>query len=68
MQTFHGGGNETAALGQRVNLAFWEYSEFPSQCLLSNSAMVKLTPELLGQAPSALNPTKERQLDLRGEQ
>jgi U2 small nuclear ribonucleoprotein A' len=28
--------------------------------------MVKLTPELLGQAPSALNPTKERQLDLRG--
>jgi U2 small nuclear ribonucleoprotein A' len=29
--------------------------------------MVKLTPELLGQAPSALNPIKERQLDLRGE-
>lgn len=30
--------------------------------------MVKLTPELLAQAPSALNPIKERQLDLRGEQ
>jgi hypothetical protein len=29
--------------------------------------MVKLTPELLGQAQSALNPIKERQLDLRGE-
>lgn len=28
--------------------------------------MVKLTPELLAQAPSALNPVKERQLDLRG--
>ncbi|KZP32256.1 L domain-like protein [Athelia psychrophila] len=28
--------------------------------------MVKLTPELLGQVPSALNPIKERQLDLRG--
>jgi len=28
--------------------------------------MVKLTPELLGQASSALNPIKERQLDLRG--
>lgn len=28
---------------------------------------MKLTPELLAQAPSALNPTKERQLDLRGE-
>jgi U2 small nuclear ribonucleoprotein A' len=27
---------------------------------------MKLTPELLTQAPSALNPTKERQLDLRG--
>lgn len=29
--------------------------------------MVKLTPELLAQAPSAINPIKERQLDLRGE-
>ncbi|KAF8845287.1 L domain-like protein [Paxillus ammoniavirescens] len=28
--------------------------------------MVKLTPELLAQAPSAINPVKERQLDLRG--
>ncbi|KAG1716327.1 hypothetical protein ID866_811 [Astraeus odoratus] len=28
--------------------------------------MVKLTPELLAQAPSGLNPIKERQLDLRG--
>ncbi|KAL4069472.1 L domain-like protein [Scleroderma citrinum] len=28
--------------------------------------MVKLTPELLAQAPSGLNPVKERQLDLRG--
>jgi len=28
--------------------------------------MVKLTPELLAQAPSSLNPNKERQLDLRG--
>jgi len=27
---------------------------------------MKLTPELLAQAPSALNPIKERQLDLRG--
>lgn len=27
---------------------------------------MKLTPELLGQASSALNPVKERQLDLRG--
>ncbi|KAE9410695.1 L domain-like protein [Gymnopus androsaceus JB14] len=27
---------------------------------------MKLTPELLAQASSALNPTKERQLDLRG--
>jgi hypothetical protein len=27
---------------------------------------MKLTPELLVQAPSALNPVKERQLDLRG--
>lgn len=29
--------------------------------------MVKLTPELLAQASSAINPVKERQLDLRGE-
>ena len=29
--------------------------------------MVKLTPELLAQAPSAINPIRERQLDLRGE-
>lgn len=29
--------------------------------------MVKLTPELLAQAPSAINPVRERQLDLRGE-
>ncbi|KAF9229536.1 L domain-like protein [Gyrodon lividus] len=28
--------------------------------------MVKLTPELLVQAPSTINPIKERQLDLRG--
>ena len=28
---------------------------------------MKLTPELLAQASSALNPVKERQLDLRGE-
>ncbi|KAF9243910.1 L domain-like protein [Melanogaster broomeanus] len=28
--------------------------------------MVKLTPELLAQASSAINPVKERQLDLRG--
>ncbi|KAG8219995.1 L domain-like protein [Butyriboletus roseoflavus] len=28
--------------------------------------MVKLTPELLAQAPSAINPVRERQLDLRG--
>ena len=28
---------------------------------------MKLTPELIAQAPSALNPLKERQLDLRGE-
>ncbi|KAI6132640.1 leucine-rich repeat-domain-containing protein [Pisolithus croceorrhizus] len=28
--------------------------------------MVKLTPELLAQAPAGLNPIKERQLDLRG--
>lgn len=34
---------------------------------LTRAAMVKLTPELLAQAPSALNPVKERQLDLRGE-
>jgi U2 small nuclear ribonucleoprotein A' len=27
---------------------------------------MKLTPELLAQASSALNPNKERQLDLRG--
>jgi len=27
---------------------------------------MKLTPELLAQASSALNPVKERQLDLRG--
>lgn len=27
---------------------------------------MKLTPELLTQAPSTLNPIKERQLDLRG--
>ena len=27
---------------------------------------MKLTPELIAQAPSALNPLKERQLDLRG--
>jgi hypothetical protein len=27
---------------------------------------MKLTPELLAQAPSALNPVKERQLDVRG--
>jgi hypothetical protein len=27
---------------------------------------MKLTPELLAQASSALNPIKERQLDLRG--
>lgn len=28
---------------------------------------MKLTPELLAQAPSALNPIKERELNLRGE-
>jgi len=28
--------------------------------------LMKLTPELIAQAPSALNPLKERQLDLRG--
>lgn len=28
---------------------------------------MKLTPELLAQASAGLNPTKERQLDLRGE-
>lgn len=28
---------------------------------------MKLTPELLAQAQSALNPIKERQLDLRGQ-
>jgi hypothetical protein len=28
---------------------------------------MKLTPELLAQAPSALNPMKERELNLRGE-
>lgn len=33
----------------------------------SAAAMVKLTPELLVQAPSAINPIRERQLDLRGE-
>jgi len=27
---------------------------------------MKLTPELLAQASSAINPVKERQLDLRG--
>lgn len=27
---------------------------------------MKLTPELLAQAPASLNPSKERQLDLRG--
>jgi U2 small nuclear ribonucleoprotein A' len=27
---------------------------------------MKLTPELLAQAPSTINPVKERQLDLRG--
>jgi U2 small nuclear ribonucleoprotein A' len=27
---------------------------------------MKLTPELLAQAPSALNPVKERELNLRG--
>ena len=32
------------------------------------STMVKLTPELLAQASAGLNPIKERQLDLRGEQ
>ena len=30
--------------------------------------MVKLTPELIESVPSSLNPLKERQLDLRGEQ
>lgn len=30
------------------------------------SPTMKLTPELLAQASSALNPIKERQLDLRG--
>lgn len=29
---------------------------------------MKLTPELLAQASAGLNPVKERQLDLRGEQ
>lgn len=28
---------------------------------------MKLTPELLAQASSAINPNKERQLDLRGQ-
>ena len=28
---------------------------------------MKLTPELIAQSPSSLNPLKERQLDLRGE-
>lgn len=32
----------------------------------STLAMVKLTPELLAQAPSTINPVRERQLDLRG--
>jgi hypothetical protein len=41
----------------------------PTSCLvqpLESSPTMKLTPELLAQAPSALNPVKERQLDLRG--
>jgi U2 small nuclear ribonucleoprotein A' len=28
--------------------------------------MVRLTPELIGAAPSFLNPLKDRELDLRG--
>ena len=32
----------------------------------SRSTAMKLTPELIQSVPSQLNPTKERQLDLRG--
>ena len=35
-------------------------------CASQFSPTMKLTPELLAQASSGLNPVKERQLDLRG--
>ena len=52
---------------QRVDFAFSETQRGPSACS-QTAIMVKLTPELLGQAPSALNHIKERQLDLRGKE
>jgi hypothetical protein len=38
----------------------------PNSCQPESLPTMKLTPELLAQASSALNPVKERQLDLRG--
>ncbi len=38
----------------------------PRRVARSGSSTMKLTPELLTQASSSLNPIKERQLDLRG--
>lgn len=43
-----------------LSLNFYSLSSPPSSTM-------KLTPELLAQASAALNPIKERQLDLRGE-
>lgn len=64
VQRLHGSGN----MRQRVDFAFSECTKRGPAVSQLTALMVKLTPELLGQAPSALNPIKERQLDLRGEQ
>jgi len=47
----------------------WQQTKLDQRaCSAKTTIAMKLTPELLAQAPSALNPSKERQLDLRGEQ
>jgi hypothetical protein len=38
----------------------------PGACCVTDPTTMKLTPELLAQAASGLNPNSERQLDLRG--
>ena len=84
MEGLHGGRLEQGRVGSRrrvttfasglgdahralpLTLASHPHAHLHRSC--ASSAMVKLTPELIESVPSSLNPLKERQLDLRGEQ
>ena len=73
MNRFHGEGKEGVQCPFRVwdtrgKVVFPNWEPLNDSLSFSQNPVMKLTPELLAQAPSALNPTKERQLDLRGEQ